>query len=57
MIDALRKTLSAEVIVRGHPACGKTRQVWNGLTNRHPALIARCANAKGIATIEAEDGT
>ena len=57
MIDALRKALSGEVIVPGHPACGESRKVWNGLTNRHPAVIARCANAEGVATIEAEDGT
>ena len=48
MIDALREALSGEVIVPGHPAYDEARQVWNGLIDRRPAVIARCANAEDV---------
>jgi FAD/FMN-containing dehydrogenase len=48
MIDALREVLSGEVIVPGHPAYEEARQVWNGLIDRHPAVIARCTNVEDV---------
>ena len=48
MIEALRSALRGEVIDRDHPAYHEARSVWNGLIDRHPAVIARCATAEDV---------
>jgi FAD/FMN-containing dehydrogenase/pimeloyl-ACP methyl ester carboxylesterase len=38
-----------EVVDRGHARYDELRQVYNGLIDRRPALIARCANAADVS--------
>ncbi len=46
----LRATLRGQVIDRAHPEYEEARHVWNGLIDRYPAVIARCA---GVADVVA----
>ena len=46
--DALRAALRGEVIDRDHAAYDEARRVWNGLIDRHPAVIARCADVADV---------
>ncbi|MFD3731289.1 FAD-binding oxidoreductase [Streptomyces sp. NPDC058632] len=48
MADELRSSLRGEVIDRRHPGYDEARAVWNGLTDRHPALIARCSGTADV---------
>ena len=48
MVDALRAALRGEVIDRDHPGYDDARRVWNGLIDRHPAVIARCADVADV---------
>ena len=47
MSDALRRA-RGEVIDRDHAAYDEARRVWNGLIDRHPAVIARCADVADV---------
>jgi FAD/FMN-containing dehydrogenase len=47
--DALRTRLSGEVILPGRPGYEESRRVFNGMYDRHPALIARCASTADVA--------
>jgi FAD/FMN-containing dehydrogenase len=44
-VEALKSILRGEVIEPSHPAYDSTRIVWNGMIDRHPALIIRPRNA------------
>jgi len=46
----LGEHLSGEVIAPDHPDYDAARRVWNGMIDRRPTLIARCANADDVAT-------
>ena len=48
MTDALRAALRGEVIDRDHAAYDEARRIWNGLIDRHPAVIARCADVADV---------
>ncbi|HTX78076.1 MAG TPA: FAD-binding oxidoreductase [Longilinea sp.] len=39
----LKANLRGKVILPGDPEYDSNRMVWNGMINRHPALIAQCA--------------
>jgi FAD/FMN-containing dehydrogenase len=45
----LAERLSGEVISRDHASYDQARIVWNGMIDRRPELIARCANAADVA--------
>lgn len=47
---ALAERLTGEVIAPDHPAYDTTRRVWNGMIDKRPAAIARCAHAGDVAT-------
>ena len=47
-IGALREAFGGELISPDHPAYDEARKVWNGMIDRHPALIARCT---GVADV------
>jgi FAD/FMN-containing dehydrogenase len=47
---ALAERLAGEVIAPGDPAYEQARRVWNGMIDKRPALIARCADADDVAT-------
>ncbi len=47
---ALAERLAGEVITPHHPGYDAARRVWNGMIDRYPAAIARCADADDVAT-------
>ena len=47
--DSLADRLAGEVITPDHPEYETARRVWNGMIDRHPAAIARCAHADDVA--------
>jgi FAD/FMN-containing dehydrogenase len=49
LLEQLRSTLRGEVIDRQHPAFDEARRVWNGLIDRRPGAIARCAGTADVA--------
>ena len=48
MVAGLRAALRGEVIDRAHPGYHEARAVWNGLIDRQPAVIARCADTADV---------
>jgi FAD/FMN-containing dehydrogenase len=46
--EALRACLRGDVIDASHGGYDQARQVWNGLIDRHPAVIARCAGTVDV---------
>jgi FAD/FMN-containing dehydrogenase len=48
LVTDLRAAVRGEVIDRTHPAYDTARQVWNGVNDRHPAVIARCAGTADV---------
>jgi FAD/FMN-containing dehydrogenase len=46
---ALAETIRGVVIAPDHPEYETARRVWNGMIDRRPALIARCADADDVA--------
>lgn len=45
----LAEHLRGDVITPDHPGYDAARRVWNGMIDRHPAVIARCADADDVA--------
>lgn len=50
LVDALRASLRGDVIDRSDSGYDEARRVWNGLVNRHPAVIARCADTADVVS-------
>lgn len=48
MVEELRGSLRGEVIDRDHPRYDEARRVWNGIINRHPAVMARCTDVADV---------
>lgn len=48
-IAALGDALHGELLRPGGDGYDRTRKVWNGLVDKRPALIARCADADDVA--------
>jgi FAD/FMN-containing dehydrogenase len=47
-VAALRASLRGTLIDPADPEYDRARRVWNGMIDRHPALIARCAGASDV---------
>ena len=47
--DALSASLAGELIRPEHHEYEAARTVWNGMIDKRPAAIARCANADDVA--------
>lgn len=47
-VDALAATLRGTVLVPGNTGYDDARRVWNGIFDRRPALIARCASPSDV---------
>jgi FAD/FMN-containing dehydrogenase len=44
----LAARMRGDVLVAGHPDYEAARRIWNGMFDRHPALIARCTGASDV---------
>jgi FAD/FMN-containing dehydrogenase len=49
LAGALSERLTGEVITPEHPEYDTARRVWNGMIDKRPAAIARCAHADDVA--------
>jgi FAD/FMN-containing dehydrogenase len=47
--DALSARLAGALITLGHPDYDTARRIWNGMIDKRPAAIARCADADDVA--------
>ena len=47
-LAAFAPSISGGVLQPGDPDYDQARQVWNGMVDRHPALIARCENSEDV---------
>jgi hypothetical protein len=47
-IDDLRASLQGPLLRLGEPGYDEARQIWNGMIDRRPAMIARC---RGVADV------
>lgn len=48
-INELARSLTGALLLSGHPEYDSARKIWNGMHDKRPALIARCANARDIS--------
>jgi len=48
-IRELGDSLTGPVILSGHPEYDAARKLWNGMHDKHPALIARCLNSEDVS--------
>ncbi len=48
-VDELRSQLKGSVLLSGDDGYDDARTIWNAMIDRHPALIAQCANDDDIA--------
>jgi len=48
-IRELGESLTGPVILSGHPEYDNARKIWNGMHDKHPALIARCLNSEDVS--------
>ncbi|MBV8497199.1 MAG: FAD-binding oxidoreductase [Gammaproteobacteria bacterium] len=47
-ISDLRRSLSGTLLIPGDDGYENARHVWNGMIDKHPALIARCADTADV---------
>jgi hypothetical protein len=47
-IEAFAASMRGDVLLAGNPEYDRTRRVWNGMFDKHPALIARCTGASDV---------
>jgi len=47
-IRELGDACTGEILLAGHPGYDSARKVWNGMHDKHPALIARCVNESDV---------
>ena len=48
VVEELKATFRGPVLLPGDSGYEEVRQVWNGLIDRRPALIARCTGAADV---------
>jgi FAD/FMN-containing dehydrogenase len=49
VVEAFRATLRGPVLLPGDPGYDEARAIWNGMIDRHPAMIVRCAGTADVA--------
>ena len=47
-VDALRDAVGGQVITPADAGYDEARKVWNGMVDRHPALVVRCASTDDV---------
>jgi FAD/FMN-containing dehydrogenase len=50
LASSLSERLAGQVIAPDHPEYDAARRIWNGMIDKRPAVIARCADADDVAT-------
>ncbi|MHB8567381.1 MAG: FAD-binding oxidoreductase [Nitrososphaerales archaeon] len=50
-LNALRSDFRGEVVLPGDSSYEQTRKVWNGMIDKRPAMIARCAGTSDIIKV------
>ena len=50
LASALAERMAGEVIAPDHPEYETARRMWNGMIDKRPVSIARCADADDVAT-------
>jgi FAD/FMN-containing dehydrogenase len=50
-VEALRASLRGPLLRAGDAGYGAARTIWNGMIDRRPALIARCAGAADVIAV------
>ena len=48
VVEAFRARLGGELLTPESPGYGDARSIWNGMIDRRPALIARCAGTADV---------
>ena len=48
MIRELGEAMTGPVVLSGDPGYDSARKIWNGMHDKHPALIARCASTDDV---------
>jgi FAD/FMN-containing dehydrogenase len=49
VVEAFRATLRGPVLLPGDPGYDEARAIWNGMIDRHPEMIVRCAGTADVA--------
>jgi FAD/FMN-containing dehydrogenase len=49
-LDALRGSVTGQVITAGHREYDSAREVWNGQIDHYPEVIVRCSGPRDVAT-------
>ncbi|MDP8959276.1 MAG: FAD-binding oxidoreductase [Actinomycetota bacterium] len=49
-VERLQSTLRGSLIRPGHPRYEEARKLYNGMIDKHPALIAQCVDAADVMT-------
>jgi FAD/FMN-containing dehydrogenase len=47
-VDELKASLRGSLLLRGNEGYEQARHIWNGVFDRHPAAILRCANETDV---------
>jgi FAD/FMN-containing dehydrogenase len=50
-VDALRSSLLGQVLVPGDSEYERARRVWNGIIDRHPAIIVQCEGLSDVVSV------
>lgn len=48
-LEQFAADLSGELVLPGHAEYDSARRLWNGVIDRHPAMIVRCAGATDVS--------
>ena len=48
--DGFRARIAGEVVEPGHPEYEAARKVWNGVADKRPAMVVRCASVQDVIT-------
>jgi FAD/FMN-containing dehydrogenase len=48
-INLFKKNFSGQLLTKDDTDYNEARSIWNGMIDKHPALIARCKNSKDVS--------
>jgi len=48
-LDSLKSSVAGEVITPADPAYDEARKIWNGMIDRYPVAVVRCASSADVA--------